>query len=290
MHVLRVSAALAVVVLAAPRARAAEACTLPSAGDWHEYQSKHFTLVTDGGGVRATVAVQQLEELHALVVQALVGEQVEIPGRVRVIAFSDPSRFESLTGKWYVSGLATVSNLGELTIVYATEGLKAVPETVAHELAHHVSWYLFPRQPRWFSEGLAEFIQTVATERLDESSATGTHVNRGTRGSGGRWAGLAPREMLLALHSAAPLPSKELLEWRGAIDEANPARFHMSSWLLYHWLWNDRPKQFTSFQQRLSAGELPDAAWRAEFPEWDPARPATLGTLDEALERYRRAG
>lgn len=35
------------------------------------------------------------------------------------------------------------------------------PGVVAHELAHAISWYLFPEQQHWFLEGLAAFVASI---------------------------------------------------------------------------------------------------------------------------------
>jgi Flp pilus assembly protein TadD len=59
--------------------------------------------------------------------------------------------------------------------------------------------------------------------------------------------------------------------------------------LLYHWLWNNRSKQFTDYQKGLSDGNDPSVSWRAAFADFDPAKPEALGKLDEALQRYGRS-
>src|SRR5439155_1128868 len=78
----------------------------------------------------------------------------------------------------------------------------------------------------------------------------------------------------------------ELFDWSGQEREDSPARYHAWSWILYHWLWSQRSTQFASYQKRLADGEAPGDAWIAAFPEFDPARPATLEKLDEELVRY----
>ncbi|HEY6099851.1 MAG TPA: hypothetical protein VIW03_10500, partial [Anaeromyxobacter sp.] len=75
---------------------------------------------------------------------------------------------------------------------------------------------------------------------------------------------------------------------QGPIDEGEPGRFHAASWVLYHWLSNDREKQLSSYEDRLSKGEDPAAAWAAAFPELDPASPQAMARLDGELASYRR--
>ena len=258
-------------------------CSARGGRDWREYRSKHFFLDTDGSLLQADLLLKRLETMEAMVLQALLGEQAEIPGRVRVIAFSSPSDFSELSGSQRVAGYFITGQFGEPTIVLPFSGLDTEPEVVAHELAHHISWHLFPRQPRWFAEGLAYFVQTVAREEQIEP-ATGTHLVRGERNlSGG--VGMMPRDFMAWLNVTRVAPMKDLLDWQGREDAAAP-RYNLSSWLLYHWLWNNRSKQFSQYQSRLSDAADPMVAWQSAFPEFDPAKPGALAKLDEALEQY----
>jgi Flp pilus assembly protein TadD len=90
--------------------------------------------------------------------------------------------------------------------------------------------------------------------------------------------------------SAPQVSGKDLLEWKGAEDKATPWRYHAWSWILYHWLWNTRSKQFADYEQRLMNGEDPAVAWKAALPDLDPGDPAAMDRLDEELLRYKRGG
>ncbi len=265
-------------------------CSARGGPEWREYRSKHFLLTTDLSTASAGPLVKDLERIRAMVLQAMVGEQVEIPGRVRVIAFRDPGQFHELAPAW-VSGLFLVTrHTMTPTVVLPIAGMEGDPETVAHELVHHFSWFLFPRQPRWFSEGLAQFIQTVASLTIENepAPAIGSHIVRGEVNLRGG-VGVMPRYLGPMLREIRPVPVKELLDWRGPETTVTPGSFHIQSWLLYHWLWNNRSKAFTDFQSRLSNAEDPLAAWRASFPEFDPIKPGALDSLDNTLERYRKS-
>lgn len=263
-------------------------CPAKGGPEWREYRSKHFVVQSDAGRFKAELLVHDLERIHALELQALVGEQVEIPGHLRVIAFADPGDFADVAPRSAI-GFFRLSQMAEPMIVLPIEGIQTSSETVAHEMAHHLSLFLFPRQPRWFSEGLAVFVQTVATTHTDSTTPLGSHIIRGER-SGGGAAGMAPRDMSMAAQEASYVPLHELLQWQGELDKAESAKYHLSSWILYHWLWNNRSKQFTAFQQRLMDGQEPRAALRAEIPELDPDNQAALAKLDGTLQEYRRSG
>jgi len=287
----RVALTALLVALASRASAAPEAfrCEARGGSPWREYRTAHFLVDTDLSRDEAQGLAHELEQLQALELQALLGEQVDIPGRLRVVAFRDPRQFRELAGAdvraYYLP------NAFDQAIVLQSEGLRVAPETVAHELAHHLSWFLFPHQARWFTEGLAQFVETAAKPRRAELAVTGTHLVRaGAEGSGGRWIGLAPAAMAKAIRVVPLVEAEDLLTWRGSISHAEPSRFHLSSWLLYHYLWNKRSAELTEYQRRLSDGASPLEAWRAAFPGYDPDRPASLQPLDAELERYRRGG
>lgn len=282
-------AALAYALVVPAAANAGFRCPAKGGSEWREYRSKHFVVQSDAGRFKVELLVHELEHIHALELQALVGEQVEIPGHLRVIAFADPGLFADVAGNREIVGFFKYSNMHEPMIVLPIVGLQTGPETIAHEIAHHLSRFLFLRQPRWFAEGLAQFVETVATTHTESSTPIGSHIVHGER-SGGRAAGMAPRDMSLAAQQTSYVSLQELLRWEGELDTAEAAKYHLASWILYHWLWNNRSKQFTAFQQRLMNGEEPRAALRAEIPELDPDNRAALAKLDAALQEYRRSG
>jgi Flp pilus assembly protein TadD len=290
MRRLLVAAALGAAVLASSAAAGEEGCTLPNAGDWRRWRSSHFDLLTDASELKASLLTARLERTHALVVKALVGDDVEIPGRVRVIAFASERDFRRTTraeraGAYFTAG----GRVSTPTVVLYLEGYEANAQTVAHELAHHVSWYLFPRQPSWFSEGLATFVQSVMDPEPENAPALGTHLVRGGREGGAGAVGVASPVLARWLKDAPAVAPEELLAWNGH-EHDDTGRHHVWSWLLYHWLWNTRPKAFGDFTARLSAAEEPAAAWRAAFHDLDPARPEAAKRLADELDRYRRAG
>lgn len=258
-----------------------------SLADWHEYRTKHFVVFTDLSKQRAEPLVQKLETLHLLVLVAMVGEEVEIPGRLRAVAFSEPGTFQDLTGA-DVAGFFEFGRFGEPTIVFPVPGFSADPEVMAHEIAHHLSWYIYPRQPRWFSEGLAAFYQTVATEQHEERRPQlGSHLVAGESG-GSHAVGFTPSGWKGAIEWARQVPLSQLLTWNGEEDNQRTGRFHFWSWVLYHYLWNNKSKQFSQFQQALGDAQDPDAAFRKAFPEY--AAPEGQAALDETLRSYARDG
>jgi tetratricopeptide (TPR) repeat protein len=288
---MRIIAVVLASLLAGP-AFASFRCPAKGGAPWREYRSAHFLVDTDVAQGHAGTLVRELERLHALLLQALVGEQVEIPGRVRVLAFADQTDFRDLAGADFVAGYYGRGEFGEPTIVLPVRALSSDPETVAHELSHHLSFFLFPVQPHWFTEGLAEWVQTVAARPGETPTfATGSHIARGTRAMTGSMAGSVPVNLVSWIgYDDRPMPAKELLAWSGEVRESSAGRGHLWSWLLYHWLWNQRGKAFSDYQKRLGESGDPEGAWRAAFPEFDPSNPEAMAKLDAELDRYRRGG
>ncbi len=282
--------ALIASLLASP-AFASFRCPARGGAAWREYRTEHFLIDTDGSANDARSLVRQFEHMHALVLQALVGEQVEIPGHVRVLAFADPTDFREIAGEG-VGGYYGRGFLGEPTIVLPLRGLVDDPELIAHELAHHLSFFLFPVQPHWFTEGLAEWVETVAARPAEKAvSRTGSHIVHGANAMSASMAGSIPVNLVKWLgYDARPMPATELFTWDGNEAASSGGRGHLWSWILYHWLWNERSKAFADYQKRLSDGGDPLAAWRAAFPEFDPSSKEAMGKLDDALDRYRRDG
>ncbi|HET9754578.1 MAG TPA: hypothetical protein VFP52_16520, partial [Myxococcales bacterium] len=224
-------AAIAAILAASP-ARAFK-CPAKGGAQWHEYRSAHFIIDTDHDPALAAPLVKQFEQMHALLLQGLVGEQLDIPGHLRVIAFDSPRDFAELSGG-DVDGYYGPMLLGEPTIVLPLMGFRDHPEIIAHEVAHHLSFYLFPVQPRWYSEGLAEFVENVTSGGRDNAPLTGSHIVQG-RGTAGGGVGIAPAWLPQAFaYDSRPVPARDLLTWKGQEDKANKGRYHLWSWILYH--------------------------------------------------------
>jgi len=178
-----------------------------------------------------------------------------------------------------------VSRLGEPTIVIPVSGLRAHSEVLAHQLAHYLASVFFLNPPPWFVEGFAAFVQTIGGLPLENPPASGTHDQRGERVVNAA-VGLAPPGFVVAL-CGDWVPAQKLLTWNGEELAARPGRFHAQSWLLYHWLWNERSKQLAKFQSLLASAQDWASAWREAFPQFNPDEPGALQALDDSLESHR---
>ncbi|HEX9048902.1 MAG TPA: hypothetical protein VF841_00040 [Anaeromyxobacter sp.] len=262
-------------------------CSIPDAAGWREYRSAHFALSTDASPARAAELVAQLERLHAYVVAALLGPDVEVPGRVRAVAFASADRYRRIAPE--PTPGYTTNDGWQLTAVFPLEELAPATRMIAHELAREVAWQHFPRQPRWFAEGLAAFVGSVAEEWQDPRAAILFPRPPGDPEQGGRRAGHVSPRLEQAFRGSPVAGARELLGWGGRTD-GDPARLQVGSWVLYHYLSDTRPKALAGFQERLTDGEDPQAAWREAFPDLDPASAAAMSRLDGELARYRQSG
>src|SRR6202022_3589011 len=156
-------------------------CSAQGGRQWHEVKSAHFIVDTDAAGSALSTLVQSLENYPPKGIFTLLGWPADLPGRLRVVAFSSPSEFGGMGGG-ASGGYYWHSDLYGPYIVLPLVGFTADGETVAHELAHHVSFFLFPAQPHWFTEGFAGWVQTVATSDTEHGAPYPARLARPLRG------------------------------------------------------------------------------------------------------------
>lgn len=238
---------------------------------WRELTSDHFLLQTDLDSEHAREVVARLEEMRAALIEAF-SDSAEAPeaGRLLVVAFANRREF-----LWYGAGSDDVGRFVcddhrrpriLLSSVFRPEGRRAV----AHELAHYLMYQAVIRQPRWFAEGMAVYLETVADRDLSGRVSVG---------------GLPEFARNLALDQRSV---RSVLEWQNFGEEELP--FYASSWLLVHYLLDVRPEDFEALRERLARAEDPRTAWNATFPEWSLDLPGATEELDRKLTAYRRAG
>jgi len=285
---------------------------------WREYRSEHFVVDSNLLSGIAGGLTERLEKFRAIELASLTAEPVVLPGRIRVIAATASSRFAELARDRYQVGSGAhcqsvglscrellpnspdapgcsqelaysagyfVSRLGEPTILIPVSGFRANSEVLAHELAHYFASVFFLNPPPWFVEGFAAFVQTIGGLPLENPPRTGTHIQRGERVMRGA-VGLVPPGFLAAVCDDW-VPAHQLLAWNGEEVPARPGRFHAQSWLLYHWLWNQRSNELAKFESLLASAEDWANAWRQAFPQFNPNEPAALRALDDSLENHR---
>jgi tetratricopeptide (TPR) repeat protein len=247
------------------------ACPRHGGRSWRELSSDHFVLQTDLDGRRAQQVIDELESLRTVVQEALPAKADMRPaGRLAVVAFASHRDYLEFEPRRQNIGTFLWDSFGRPRILLSGEYLREERTLVAHELSHYVAYQAFIRQPRWFAEGMATYLETV-----------------GKDGPEGQWSVGAPPDRARYL----PLQLRQVryvLEWTRSTGQ--DGSLYATSWLLVHYLVDFRPEQFGAFQERLARAEDPAQAWDAAFPEWSLDAPGGTEKLDRALRDYLKAG
>lgn len=267
----RAACCLVIALLAPGCATPGLAFRCPSRGGpaWRELASDGFVLRTDLPHAEAEVLVERLERMRAAVSAALFAAAPAVPGRVEVIAFRTAEEYrpfapEGASGYYlrYAGGPPRIVLTGEVTPTQ--RGL------LAHELTHHFLSGVFKRQPRWFAEGLAVYLESLGEDE------PGRRIQVG-----------APPAARLGRAREARVPVRELLAWDGSPQGPRALDRYAASWLLVHWLIHRQPVAFAALQRAFGEGAPPEVAWRAALPTYDPAG-GNLEALDGVLVAYAR--
>jgi hypothetical protein len=216
---------------------------LPSQGGprWVEYQSEHFRLQTDMDEYGARETVRQLEERRTgLLNAAWHGADFRTP-RTRVVVFRSANELQEFVFR-NIKGMWTLDARGEKLIVLGRDSRDSM-RVFTHELTHDLGSSYFARQPRWLSEGMARFLETL---QVDEA--------------GGRVIiGVPDIEEAWEIHSLPALFRYDREGWGPDYEE---------SWSLIFYLANYEGAQFNEYQKALFRGDEPDEAWRKAFPAY----------------------
>jgi len=244
-------------------------CPARGGPEWRELQGEHFVVRTDLDHKAATAVLDELETLRTVFLTSMFDRPVSLADRLEVIVLASSGEYDQITRRPTTGGFFSHDALGRERIVLLGGLGPSQAPVVAHELTHRLAYQFLPRQPRWFSEGIALYFQTAA-ETLGARRRLGTLP--------GRW--LAPlRE--------GPLPVRKVLTWRK--EEGEEDRYYATSWLLVHYLMNARLDHFAAFQRRLARAEEPQLVWNATFPEWSLEGTGTAEELDALLRAHMKS-
>lgn len=254
-------------------------CPAEGGPPWLEIQSDHFVLKTDVAGDQAERVIRELETMRTAELGAWDGA-LDPPARLEVVLVRTRSEFEELLDDRQVQGYYAAGSRPRVVAGLFLEGRASAPhrwlelkaqeeaaagEILRHELAHHLTFQVLLRQPRWLSEGMAEYLAAIKL---------GTW-----RGQPAAAVGLSARDAW----KASRVPAVALFAWR---HDGQHVDYYASSWLLVHWLVNRRGADFAAYQRRLARAQEPAAAWKAAFPDLDPADGAAMARLDRELDAY----
>src|SRR5574338_512253 len=269
----RIAGAALAGLLASACAAPGHAFRCPARGGqaWRELASDHFVLRTDLPRDEAGRLVGRLERMRAAVEAALFDGAPDVPGRVEVIAFRTADEYRPFAPEGSAGYYLRYAG-GPPRIVLSGEVAPWQRPLLAHELTHHFLAGVFQRQPRWFAEGLAVYLESLGDDQPGRAISVG-----------------APPAARLARARKAQVPVRDLLAWDGTSGDGGRALDrYASSWLLVHWLVSRRPAAFAELQRRLAAGEPPEEAWCTALPDYDQRRGGSLEALDAVLAAHLR--
>lgn len=243
---------------------------------WLEAASKHFVVYADDSERDIELLSRQLESYHRAM-EIITGVETGIPspsGRVTVFVVRNEREVKRLFGEGsrFVGGFYIPRAGGSLAIIPSVRTSSRRTDysmiVLLHEYAHHflISNSRFP-QPRWVSEGGAEFFASAEFDR-----------------DGGINIGMPAAHRAGELWHARDVRAEELLD--PDVYEKRRRRgydsFYGRSWLLYHYLTfhKERAGQLRRYLADMSGGKSSREAAEATFGDFDQ--------LDRDLDRYMR--
>ena len=249
-----------------------------SSAEWRQVTTPHFLVRTDFDDATTMDAAKKLESTRDDLVSA-AWPSFEFPEgtRTEVYVLSDSLDFENLFGRRTMgvfSGGArpTFFLYGHPDRWDQRETLAAESTSIVrHEMAHQLAAAVFAREPRWFSEGLAQFLETVH-ESNDHKSVIVGAVNI---------------ECLKKYNTYRTITVRRTLAWNeqlSALSEGESHGLYGMSWFLVHWLYNTRPEPFARYQVELSRGTEVAKAFDLAFPGFDP------DAADMEVQNYSKRG
>jgi hypothetical protein len=248
---------------------------------WLLLETPDFTLHTD-------LPPDQAERAALLVSQSLAGLRamfgrapVLVPMRLELYALRDGLDFERRFGRmtwgftsWGSGSLDQAQGSVARVCLYGPPDRWFVRPTVreeerssvlVHELAHVILARYFPRQPLWFSEGMAQYLDTFVwidaeTVRFGDPNLFAYRAYREVRS----------------------LTVEDMLAWKNIGQrEQVVAGLYGLTWAFIHFALNRAPADLERYMVTLARAG-PEQAWAATF--------GPRGGLDEAVYAYMRVG
>jgi tetratricopeptide (TPR) repeat protein len=245
---------------------------------WTEVKSSHATVKTDLSPADARRAATLTEQTRAaLLAAAWPGSQLE-PDRIELIVFANHQDFQRYFGGY--SAKLVVEDHHHLVFLYGPPDRwekrlvldeEGTTSALKEALVEHLETYFYRRRPRWFSVGLAEFLETV---RISEDGKTVV-------------LGAVNLEALSLYRFYRTITVEDALGWGVSVnptDQGTLLGLRGLSWLMVQWLFNTHQPEFVRFQKLLVTGLEPRKAWDVTFPKLTPRQ------LDQELNSFARYG
>lgn len=223
--------------LEALRTQLAKASLGPEWKRSYSQRSEHFQVDTNVNTPTAVAATRVLEETWRDC-QRVLGPLPEPTPRTRVFVFSGRASYDE-----YIHGIVDdapentagiYSRLLDQIVVLKPAREADMLRTLRHECVHRYLELALGRAPRWYDEGLAEYISACRTPdgKWDDDAMHPVHA-----------------EALRELPELVPLP--EFVRQTDAEFLRDPELHYMEAWALVHFLRRGRDQAAIQLEQRL---------------------------------------
>jgi len=239
---------------------------------WTELTSEHFTVWTDADPARVSQLIREIERFHHV---------------ASVVAYpSSPSSGRALAIVVRNDGeLSEVNNGGEarafthsaewplwqpIVVLSLTASQQRI---VVHELVHLVSFAVIHHQPRWLSEGMATYFESM---QLDPSLSTVTVGAAPRYGSGKRM-----------------VPVSQLFDWGRPNLNAQEVPLYQTAWALFAFLNNEHRAELAHYLWLIDRTGIPAKdGWREQQRRtWNEGFPSLpIEQVDSKLEDWMAHG
>lgn len=218
--------------------------------DWLLVNTQHFAIASNTDPERAKLIAYKLEQyryIFSLLTPSLTAS-APIPARVHV--YKDSASYLSGTPK--VEGQVISGYLQRGSDIISINDLFNITDSVSyHEYTHLLSRNDLA-QPLWFSEGIAEFYETL--EIYDKQFRIGD---------------ISPSRLNL-LKVGTLIPIQKMLNFRAyhqVLKETSLDLFYAQSWFFTHYMMMDdeRRAKLVNFLTRQAAGEPMEVAFKTAF-------------------------
>jgi len=245
-----------------------------------EVKSQNFILYGNIGEGSAKTLLTELEDYRAAILQRMgasnLGPEI-IP--VRIYIADGPKEIEKLTGAVGAGGVYRTSLEGPVFVLNSRSGFRRGNKARAialHEYTHHLlASFTTTTYPRWYSEGLAEYLSTFKTNKKGHIIIGQPEQDHAYALKNIKW---FPVERMLSSVRRYPYPNDNSRNTQIA-----KSIFYAQSWLAVHYIQSTPgyPAKFAAYLDLLNQANTPENAFESAFGE-------TPSEFGEKLKTYHK--
>ena len=235
-----------------------------------ELEGAHYVLLTDLPERDAGKTLGHLENVRGALIQGSWHGDALPREKLRVVQLASSARFHEFASSGMSAFYQPVDLFGEPMLVMTADEGAAGDTILQHELAHALHGSFLPRNPRWFFEGLACYLETLRYDAAADRYLIGEPSE--------------DRLHFLRLHPETDYARVLSTSTREAVllSGQDGYAFQSAAWLLVFYLANERGAELDDYIQRRARGEAAQAAFSAAFAGLDP------GALAQDAARYEQ--